>query len=84
MLVVVLEENGFGSRPCFKSCVAVAKETVGYALYYLGYSTFEGKWLYMEDMYVQKAYRQQGIGLSFFQYVAQVIQWQLHEGSHWS
>ena len=77
MLVVVLEENGFGSRPCFKSCVAVAKETdetVGYALYYLGYSTFEGKCLYMEDMYVQKAHRQQGIGLSFFQYVAQVIQ----------
>ena len=33
------------------------KEVVGYALYYFGYSTWKGKLLYLEDIYVRPAYR---------------------------
>jgi len=74
-LLVVLEEDGFGKRQFFEACVAVCKETnetIGYALYFFVYSTWQGKSLYLEDVYVQPNHRKQGVGLAFFRYVAQV------------
>jgi len=71
--VNVLEQDGFGSRPFFESFVAVAKESdevVGYALYFYTYSTWQGKSLYLEDVYVQPLHRRKGVGLSFFQIVS--------------
>ncbi|UYV64535.1 SAT2 [Cordylochernes scorpioides] len=35
---------------------------VGYLLYFYTYSTFEGRMVFMEDLYVSPSYRQQGIG----------------------
>ena len=75
-IFLVLEEDGFGSRAFFESFVAVAKETgeiVGYALYFFVYSTWQGKSLYLEDVYVQPAHRKRGIGSAFFHSLAQVI-----------
>ena len=47
---------------------------VGYALYFFIYSTFEGRSSFLEDLYVKKAYRGQGIGTALWKHVAKVDQ----------
>lgn len=45
---------------------------VGFALYFYNYSTFKGsKGLYLEDLFVKKDYRGQGIGNQLFDYLKQ-------------
>lgn len=39
----------------------------GMALYYISYSTWRGRCLYLEDLYIQPHYRRTGIGLQLFQ-----------------
>jgi GNAT superfamily N-acetyltransferase len=41
-------------------------EIAGMALYYLTYSTWKGKMLYLEDFVVREAYRRRGIGEALF------------------
>jgi len=59
-----MEADGFGKRPLFEFFVAETShgEVVGAALFYLGYSTWKGKKLYLDDLIVTDAYRRQGIG----------------------
>ena len=60
MILEVLERDGFGSRPLFQCFIAAAKESnniIGYAMYYFTYSAWEGKCLYLEDIYVQPLHR---------------------------
>jgi len=62
-----LMEDGFGLNPLFKGLVAESNAgIVGFALYYYRYSTWKGKCLYLEDLYVQEAYRNFGIGKKLF------------------
>lgn len=56
----VLQADGFDSaNPAFTCIVAELSDghIVGYALYYYAYSTWEGKSIFLEDLYVQPAYR---------------------------
>lgn len=39
----------------------------GMALYYISYSTWRGRCLYLEDLYIQPQYRRRGIGRLLFQ-----------------
>jgi len=41
-------------------------EVIGMALYYLTYSTWKGKMLYLEDFVVKEAYRRSGAGQLIF------------------
>jgi len=41
-------------------------ELIGMALYYLTYSTWKGRMLYLEDFVVREAYRRHGIGQRLF------------------
>ncbi|XP_046457044.1 thialysine N-epsilon-acetyltransferase-like isoform X2 [Daphnia pulex] len=69
-----LEQDGFGVRPFFEAFVASEKDSnqiVGFALYFFTYSTWQGKSLYMEDIYVQPQHRRKGVGLSLFRSVSQ-------------
>ncbi len=67
-----LLQDGFGENPLFGFYVAeVAEKVVGIALYYYRYSTWKGKVLYLEDLYVQPAYRGQKIGESLVQRLIQ-------------
>lgn len=51
----------------FETLVAVAgASTVGMALYYMAYSTWKGRMLYLEDFVVREAWRGQGIGRALF------------------
>ena len=38
----------------------------GMALYYTSYSTWKGRCLYLEDLYVQPDYRRGGVGMALF------------------
>jgi GNAT superfamily N-acetyltransferase len=59
----ILKNDGFGERPLFEFLVAeVDQEIMGIALYYYAYSTWKGKFLYLEDLVVKNEARQLGIG----------------------
>ena len=51
----------------FEAIVAeVNGEVVGMALYYMAYSTWKGKMLFLEDFVIREAYRRFGIGQRLF------------------
>jgi len=58
------ESSGFGQNPVWWAFVAEtdAKEVVGFALYYIRYSTWKGQVMYLEDILVTASMRGQGIG----------------------
>lgn len=58
-----LLKDGFGPNPVYQSLVAeVDKMVVAFALSYIRYSTWRGRVVYLEDIYVQPAFRSQGVG----------------------
>lgn len=59
-----LLRDGFGENPCFQIFVAEheTEGVVGIALFFIGYSTWKGKMLYLDDLVVREAMRGQGIG----------------------
>ena len=66
------EEAGFGQRPVWKAFVAeVDNFIVGFALYYVRYSTWKGSRLYLEDLVVTEVMRGKGIGKLLFDRLVQ-------------
>lgn len=62
-----MRKDGFGDKPVFEFFVAEeAGEVVGLALYYYGYSTWKGRFLYLEDLIVTASYRGKGLGKQLF------------------
>lgn len=56
-------ESGFGPTPVWWAFVAEeAGHIVGFALYYIRYSTWKGQRMYLEDIIVTEAARGKGIG----------------------
>ena len=57
------QESGFGKSPVWWAFVAeVDGQIVGFALYYIRYSTWKGQRMYLEDLIVTNEYRGKGIG----------------------
>lgn len=55
--------SGFGDKPVWWAIVAEANGiVVGFALYYIRYSTWKGQRMYLEDILVTDAWRGKGIG----------------------
>lgn len=71
------EESGFGPSPVWWAFVAEAqvgeneKEVVGFALYYIRYSTWKGQRMYLEDLLVTQEWRGKGIGSLLFKQLFQ-------------
>jgi GNAT superfamily N-acetyltransferase len=60
-------ESGFGPKPVWWALVAEADgEIVGFAMYYIRFSTWKGQRMYLEDFIVTDAYRGKGIGKLLF------------------
>ena len=56
-------ESGFGEKPVWWTFVAEESGVIlGFALYYIRYSTWKGQRMYLEDIIVTEAARGRGIG----------------------
>ncbi len=63
-----LEESGFGERPVWWGFVAEENDAVlGFALYYIRYSTWKGQRMHLEDLLVTESARGRGIGKLLFE-----------------
>ena len=64
----VLEQDGFGAHPWFWFLVAEKdSEIIGLSFYWIRYSTWKGKFLYLEDFVIKEEYRRHGIGSKLFE-----------------
>ena len=67
-----------------------SNQVIGFALYYISYSTWKGRCLYLEDFYVQEAERKQGYGQALFDEVVRIakhmgvkrMDWQVLDWNH--
>ncbi|WP_432711963.1 GNAT family N-acetyltransferase [Pedobacter sp.] len=86
-VTVKLEEfidAGFGAAPVWKAFVAENDgKIIGFALYYIRYSTWKGCRLYLEDFIVTEAYRGQGVGKLLFETVMQEAKDKGFNGMSW-
>ncbi|MBS1599580.1 MAG: GNAT family N-acetyltransferase [Bacteroidetes bacterium] len=58
-------ESGFGEKPiwwAYAACDDSSQQILGFALYYIRYSTWKGQRMYMEDIVVTESARGRGIG----------------------
>uniref|UniRef100_G3QAU5 Spermidine/spermine N1-acetyltransferase family member 2b n=1 Tax=Gasterosteus aculeatus TaxID=69293 RepID=G3QAU5_GASAC len=62
----------YSSSISFSSLVSVGFPIVGYALYFYTYSTWKGRSVYLEDLYVMPDFRGKGIGKGLLSKVAEV------------
>ena len=63
-----LERDGFGSETYYKFLVAEKDEKIiGLSFYWIRYSTWKGKFLFLEDFVVKEKYRNKGIGSELFE-----------------
>lgn len=86
-VTVTLEQftdAGFGESPVWKAFAAVDGDTIiGFALYYIRYSTWKGCRLYLEDLLVTESYRGQGIGKLLFDRLLQEARDKNYNGMVW-
>lgn len=70
-----LADDGFGSQPRFRVLIAeYDDESAGYALFFDSYSTFQGRGLFLEDLFVRTKYRKNKIGRALISRVATIAQ----------
>ena len=61
------ENSGFSQHPVWWAFVAENEtEIIGFALYYIRYSTWKGCRMYLEDIIITEEYRSKGIGTLLF------------------
>lgn len=65
--------DGFGPEPRFHALIAeLSGETAGYALYFDYYSTWFGRGLFLEDLFVRPSFRRHRIGKKLLVTVARI------------
>ena len=86
-VTVTLQEfvdAGFGANPVWKAFVAESEgKIIGFALYYIRYSTWKGCRLYLEDFIVTEEFRGQGVGKLLFETVMQEAKDKGFNGMSW-
>jgi ribosomal protein S18 acetylase RimI-like enzyme len=82
-------ESGFGPNPVWWAYVAEitnednSKQIVGFALYYIRYSTWKGQRMYLEDIIVTENMRGNGIGKKLFDQLILVCKELQFKGITW-
>ena len=65
--IAEMERDGFGPTPAFNFFVAETDGTIaGIALFFIKYSTWKGKGIYLDDLVVTEKFRGKGIGKKLF------------------
>lgn len=78
------EESGFGTQPVWWALVAEVEGTVvGFALYYIRFSTWKGQRMYLEDLIVTEEWRGKGIGKQLLDQLIVVAQEKGFSGMLW-
>jgi GNAT superfamily N-acetyltransferase len=79
-----LVRDGFGEIPRFRALIAEWDgNPAGYALFFDYYSTWVGRGLFLEDLFVREAFRGRGIGKALLAGVARVAINENRYGIHW-
>jgi GNAT superfamily N-acetyltransferase len=87
-LCVIKEEDlardGFGPNPRFRALLAEQDgQPAGYALVFDYYSTWAGRGLFLEDLFVREPFRGKGIGKALLASVARTAVQENCYGVHW-
>ncbi|MGJ1388564.1 N-acetyltransferase family protein [Sphingobacterium spiritivorum] len=78
------EESGFGNNPVWGAFVAeVYGNIVGISLYYIRYSTWKGRRLYLEDLIVTEQMRGTGIGKKLLDQTVEYSKSKGYSGMMW-
>ncbi len=65
--IEMMKADGFGNHPIYNAYVAeVDKAIVGIAVFYTAYSTWKGKYIYLDDLIVTEEFRRYGTGKKLF------------------
>lgn len=67
-----LRDHLFIENICEAIVLEVEEKIIGFALYYISYSTWKGKCLYLEDFYVLPEMRGSGFGSKLFDEVVEI------------
>jgi len=68
-----LARDGFGPDPLFHALIAeLSGDPAGYALYFGYYSTWTGRGLFLEDLFVRPSFRRHGVGKKLLVAIAQI------------
>jgi len=79
-----LEEDGFGKHPWYWFIVAeIDGEIVGMSFYFIRYSTWKGRFLFLEDFVVKESYRGKSIGSQLFEETVRIAQQMKVNGMIW-
>jgi len=79
-----LEKDGFEGSPCYWFLVAEKdNEIVGLSFYWIRYSTWKGKFLFLEDFVIKEEYKRQGIGSKLFEETIKICKDQKLNGMTW-
>jgi GNAT superfamily N-acetyltransferase len=77
-------ESGFGQNPVWWAFVAEQEgKVIGFALYYIRYSTWKGQRLYLEDLLVTETLRGKGIGSLLFERLIEECRLKKYSGMVW-
>lgn len=87
-VVIIREEDlardGFGEKPRFRALIAEwHRHPAGYALFFEYYSTWSGRGLFLEDLFVRESFRGRGIGKALLAEVARIAVDERCYGIHW-
>jgi len=79
-----LARDGFGENPRFRALIGEWDgQPAGYALFFNYFSTWVGRGLFLEDLFVQEKFRKHGIGTALLAEVARVAVEEQCYGIHW-
>lgn len=82
-------ESGFGPNPVWWALVATVpaaggeEQVIGFALYYIRYSTWKGQRLYLEDIIVTEAWRGRQVGSKLMDHLIEVAKTKGFSGMLW-
>jgi len=79
-----LEQDGFNDNPNYYFLVAVYKnEIIGMSFYWIRYSTWKGKVLFLEDFVVKEAFRRKWVGAKLFEQTIRIAKDENMDGMFW-